>query len=399
MGERGDDGDRDAQARAAERLERRRKAIEDALRGLVREYGVGRAGAHAFGDGEVKLDLGFVVQPGADWAVRFEPEWRFQLGAQLDEAAARYAALVPGRVYCFRCASGRCEHAAPPDSLSVFRGYTSTGVPEWCELVQALIDTGDQRVETLYDASGSVLAAVQLGRDLKRRQSPVFGRSSKTYSILGQVIAGYFRVPKSVPATGGRLALTVQIVETREAAGGPGIKLQPVAGEVERRRFGELLVRDEWDHVRRALDEASRAVAEMEELTRKAWQTDDPSRMRRVLGGLPRVLGRLARGLEQGARRRRRRTRHAEQQRERSRPVHKALEEARSARDEALYVDDKRGTWVACGRQGRAHVFNTRGRHVTSFQLPAGGAAFRVRTERWRRMDDDEVRRFREALA
>jgi len=63
-----------------------------------------------------------------------------------------------------------------------------------------------------------------------------------------------------------------------------------------------------------------------------------------------------------------------------------------------VFFDEKRRTFVVCGRQGRAHAFTAEGRHVTSFVLPAGGAEFRVRTNRWRPIRPEEFAPFRAAL-
>ena len=80
------------------------------------------------------------------------------------------------------------------------------------------------------------------------------------------------------------------------------------------------------------------------------------------------------------------------------RPVHKAIDDARDAPPESIYVDEKTGTTIACGGQGRAHVFSAEGRHVTSFVIRADAIEFRMRTNRWRAAEPGEVQRFKASL-
>ncbi len=57
--------------------------------------------------------------------------------------------------------------------------------------------------------------------------------------------------------------------------------------------------------------------------------------------------------------------------------------------------DEKSGALIACGEQGRAHVFNNEGRHVTSFVIRQDAIQFRVRNQRWRPASPDEVRQLK----
>lgn len=380
-------------------FQRRLEAIQDALRALLRDHSLQQFGSGVHGDRSLSLKLDFSTDPRENWAVRFEPPLFEQVQAQLADSAAEQGRFVPGRVYCFRCGSSECEHSLPPNSLSVFRSYSSTGVPDWCELVQSLVDGGDERADQLYRKPPAVLASVQFGRALKREQLPFFGRASKTYSVLGQVVAGYFRVGRLPRLQGDRLAVTIQAVETRNREGRPCVRLNPVAGDLSAEEWEEFLVEDRLAFLRRGLAEARAAAEAMERLVQGAWERGQGAEMRKAFGRLPQLLGKLARAVEQGARQKLRRTHHAETRGSRGRPVHKALQEARAAQPEHLFVDEKKGTWIACGKQGRAHVFNEAGRHVTSFLLPPDGAAFRVRTSRWRPMQEDEQSRFKAAVS
>jgi len=63
-----------------------------------------------------------------------------------------------------------------------------------------------------------------------------------------------------------------------------------------------------------------------------------------------------------------------------------------------IFCDEKAGTMIVCGPQGRAHAFAPDGRHVTSFILRPGAVAFRLRTQRWRPVTPDESARFHEQV-
>jgi hypothetical protein len=379
-------------------MARREQAARDVLRSLLRDQYVFLFGTRPPPAAQVPVTVRLTADPGRNWELAFDPPLLDQVSEALSEAQAASAACQAGRVYCFRCAGTACEHAVPPTSLAVFRGYAATGVPEWSELVQALMDARDDRVEALYATPPRVLAAVQFGHELRKHQLAAFGRSSRTYAVLGQVLAGYFPVPPLAGAANAapdRCALTLQAVETRDEHGRWQVRLNVLAAGLTPAHWQELLASGWRPWVARAVQTAGRAIESLSQQC-QALRDARAAQPAQPLKRLPAVLGRLARDLEQGARQQNRRTTHAEDRRADLRPVHKAVEDARAADDDRLFVDLKRHTWVACGRQGRAHVFSPEDRrHVTSFVLPPDGAAFRVRTGRWRPMQADEIAAFR----
>jgi len=390
------------QSPALPRAERRERAACDALRALLRDHYLHQFGANLPREQAVPVRLNLRVKPGEAWATEFDPPFAEQIQGQIEDAQAGWDRYQRGHVFCFRCQSAGCEHATPPGPLAVFRGYSSTGTPEWWELAQAFIEARDERVDRLYAEPPAVLARMQYGHDLKDRQLSSFGRASKTYAILGQVVAGYFTLPGAHRAgerRAARFAVTLQAVEARGADGAPVLRLNPIVGGTSPEEWDELLVSAWRPSVGRALDAAARAVEDVERQVRSARESSDPEMLRKHLQRMPGILNRLARTLEQGDRQTARRTRHAEQHAREERPVHKALEDARRAGEEQLFFDEKHHTWIACGRQGRAHAFNEMGRHVTSFVLPPGGAEFRVRTRRWRTLPPEEAAEFRALIA
>jgi hypothetical protein len=390
------------EARSATRSHRREQAACDALRALLRDHYFQHFGAEAPAEGELKVELSLRVRPQDAWATSFEPAFIEQIQGQIEDAQAGWDVYQRGRVFCFRCRSSQCPHSAPPGPLEVFKGYSSTGIPEWWELVQPFLEARCERVDQLYGDPPAVLALMQYGHDLKLKQLSSFGRASKTYAILGQVIAGYFLRPAARRAEARadrRLAVTFQAVEIRGRAGEVGIRLNPIAGGLSPEDWDELLVSDWRPSLSRACEGAFRTAEDIERRVCEARDAGSADELRQQLRRVPQMLAGLARTLEQGDRQSARRTRHAEQHRRPQRPVHKAVEDALAAGEGRLFYDEKKDTWIACGKQGRAHVFSAEGRHVTSFVLPPGGAEFRLRTHRWRALQKEETARFRALLA
>lgn len=379
--------------KALSRFERRERAAADALRTLLRDvylYTGGNTPAEQLKPFDLELRLR--AEPGNAWALAFDPSLAEQMRDRLADAQALCDVAREGHVFCFRCERADCEHAAPPSTVSVFRGYEANGLPMWSDWPQALIDFRDERVDALYAPRPAVLARMLYGRDIRDRQLPSFGRSSKTYAVLGQVMAGYFAAGDE------HVAVTLQAVETRNARGRPQLMLNTIARLPNGLTIEEWLADEQQGALARARAVANRALSQLSgDLAEAAAQrrlADRPRLFRRVPG----ILHVLAESLERGGRQGQRRTRHVEQRRREHRPVHKALDDASRAGDDAFFLDERRKTYAVCGPQGRAHVFNAEGRHVTSLTLPPDGIETRLRTGRWRRLADEELERVRRAL-
>ncbi len=388
------------------RTERRIRAAADALRTLLRDLHLDRHGAQPPPGEQIALTLRLRADPSRQWELQFDPPFVDQIDEQLAEAHSLCDVFRKGAIYCFRCDSSSCEHAGPPSPLTVFHGYDETGRPEWREFHQILIETKNERIDQLYAKPPAVITALQFGRQLRVRQLASFGRSSRTYAILGQVIAGYFPLPRmeggvpSAPfAAPEKLAITFQIVEARDASGSARLHLNALSRLPDRISL-ESLFADNWQpEIFRARAIAARSLAALDHRATAARQDGRFDEGRDLLKQIPSVLHRLADALDRGHRQSRRRTRHAEQRRQESRPVHKALEDARDAKPEDLFFDLKSETLIICGSKGRTHAFNDEGKHITSFLIKPDTIDFRLRTERWRRADAAEFAAFRERLA
>lgn len=380
------------------RAERRVQAVSDAFRALVRDLFEDHHGAR-LPEGEVELVVRVRARPSEKWAISFDPPLPEQLLEQLADASAARAAFVKGAMYCYRCERTDCEHARPPTPRAVFAGYDAAGRPTWEELPQSLLRLKHPRVDSLFARPPAVLAGVYYGRELRGEQLSVFGRASKTYVVLGQVVAGYFDAPPrpEAPAdTVERLAITFQIVESRGPHGEFQLRLNALGAMPDGSALDLWLGGDAPRALELARLRAQREVAALEFSARAARERGDTEKAREILRGVPGVLRRLADALERGGRQSLRRTRHAEQRREEQRPVQKAMEDALSARDDAIFFDLKAETFVVAGPKGRTHAFTAEGRHVTSFVMRPGAAEFRVQTGRWRAADPDELARLRQ---
>ena len=282
------------------RIDRRSKTMADALRALIRdEY------AERFGHGYVPqahdLDLKVRVVPGEKWALEFHPPIRQQLLPQMDLLEAEQSVYQPGHIYCYRCEDATCEHSRPGSSLEVFTGYHQLGRPIWREFSQTLLDARDERIDVLYNERPKILARMEEGQALRERQLAPFGKTSKTYAVLAQVTAGYFRHLQREP-----LAITFQAVEVKDARGRPSLELNTLCYMPEGDAFTEIMAPFSW--VDRARKQARDSLKNLEETLRK-------SRSRNPLKRIPDMLRKLAGEVEKGYRQSERQTRHAHDRR------------------------------------------------------------------------------------
>ena len=381
-------------AQKKSRSERREQAACDAVRTFLRDMHMDRFGAVNPAPGEIDILLRLKAKPADDWTLRFEPSLGEQLDVQLRDAQAQWNVYRPGHVYCFRCDSSECEHSIPSSPLAVFTGYAPNGTAEWSEFAQTLIVAKDDRVDQLFAGRTGVVARLQFGHDLRDRQLSSFGRSSRTYAILGQVTTGYFPLPTNPPQ---KLAITFQIVEVRGETGERRIRLNAVAA-APATGLSDLLGSGWQPGVYRARETAVAALEAIERRASAAGASGNSDAAREAMKQVPVVLRRLAESLDRSARQDSRRTRHVEERRIQQRPVHKALDDVRDSTPDKWFYDEKAGTAVVCGPQGRAHVFSLNGRHVTSFTLRPETIEFRLRTHRWRTMTAAEMGEFKRKI-
>lgn len=375
-------------AKEADLSQRRSETMAAALRALVRDLYQSQFG---IANGETKLDLSmtFSVDPTEGWSVEFKQPISEQLQPQLEAYEASSLAFQAGQVYCYQCASAHCGHSRAPTVMDVFSGYQQLGTPQWTELAQFLLGIRDERVDLLFEEKPRIIARVLDGEMLRSRQLAYFGKSSKTFAILGQVVAGYFPISLGSPEAK-KVALCIQVVEIRDGKGQPQLKLNLLIPGPQPQSLAEQLdSRFPW--IRQACQQAKRQLLK----ATKGWvHQSETTRDHRVCT----ILERLASDLERGERKSQRQTRHARYREEMARPIHKAMADLRQARPEKMFRDLKTKAIMVCGSKGRCHAFNEAGHHITSFVIHGEAIDARLRKKRWAPLLPEQSNRFLSAF-
>jgi hypothetical protein len=308
----------------------------------------------------------------------------------LDDAVQQAVAFRPGRVWCHRCNEATCEHSRPASSRQVFAGYTPTGVPRWEDFAQVCLERKHPDVDRLYDEPPALATMVQGSASLRGKMLAVF--ENESYELLGQLIAGFFRVKTRADEGRGVLALTVQVAASRTRRG----RLRLGLNLLGRAPSGDSLERLWERHEELPWRKAIRwAQAALETITPEGGTR--PARSRPALEQrIDGILQGLARRLERDQRARLRRTQHAERRHASGeRPTPKALDDARAAANDTLFVDEQSGAMVVLGDRGRTHFFTVEGRLVSSVRYSKDAIERKIKTEHWRPAPEDLLEAFR----
>ena len=360
------------------------RRIESEIADLAR-----RLHRKTFGDApfpeKLRIPFELTIPPAVPDDASASPPILAGLADALRRSGARADPVVAGCVFCYRCDRADCEHAAPPRPQSVFAGFSPTGQPRWSDFAQALLEAKHERVDELF-SSPAPLGLVQPGRELKARLLHPFGKSSKTYDVLGQLVAGHFGAGGDTVS-----ALTVQAVESRTPEGGTRLTLNRIGAEA-----AAWLDAHPEHAFAQALQAARGRMAQIEdELGQGAVS---PARRSELMRKVPGILHDLRRVLERSGRQSERRTKHAVERRRENRPTHAAIHDAWAAADADLLADETRGTLIVLGPRGRAHAFTPEGRHVTSLILDREALSRRLARKRWRPATRAEIEALRGAL-
>lgn len=372
---------------------RARKVLASAVWHIHNEmFGAGHKNIRPF-----VLSLEVTVQPGTRWEIVAEPPLEVQIRSAVRDMASELQEYRTGRVYCFWCESSSCPHSVPPSPLSVFAGYSSTGTPQWQDLVQALLGLEDPRADRLFGPPPNHLVAAYIDPEsLKHRQLNVFGRFSKVYDILGQVIFGFLclrpsRPEKSLPE---RVAFTLQAVECRYPDGSPRLEMNLIGQMPDGSAAADALAESHHERILHILAEGRRRI---DLLGSRVFSRSKKHRRLcpELSAEVERILKGVAGSLERAGRQRERRTVHAEARSADRRPTSQALADAGHAPDEHLLWDERRKTVVVCGPRNRVHIFSPDGRHITSMSLQSELVRSRVKRGRWLPLSDELRERFR----
>lgn len=339
---------------------------------------------------------------------------RAALRAEIDSLLAHRAAFSPGRVFNLRTGSAEGADTAPRDGRFVFGGYSPSGVPRFFDFGQLLLQLEHPRQHELYAKTPGLVTVVMAGEDLFAEVLPAFREAradevSLDFEIHGQVVAGWFPVPRA-DGTPGVIALTLQAVSTAGTKPGKrhfGLNLLGAGPDGE--PLDEVVARVEDPVWRKPVLWAQHAVETVEGAQRRKGAKRRAKDHSSKDGGAKKtqpteerlrgILGGLARRLEQARRSRERRTGHAEtRHRQGDRPTRMARTDLDRAADDAIFVDRRHDTLVVLGERGRAHVWNEAGKLVTSIRANPESVERKRRAEIWRPATPEEVRRLRERV-
>jgi hypothetical protein len=379
----------------------RPEGVEEALTSAIQKAYGEMFGVHAHRPKPFPLELKVSVHPGEPWRLQADPSVEEQIRTAVQEMATQAEAFRTGSAYCYRCDSPACPHSQPPRPTSVFGGYSSTGLPIWPEFSQILLERKHPHVDLLYDASQTDLVAMYMDAEiLKHKQLNVFGRQSKTYDILGQVIFGFLkmRIPGSHRTEAERVAFTLQVVEFRRLDGTPRLELNVLARLSDGSPALDAIQGPYQTRVFAVIASARHRVSSLRPPSIKPSGRRPPDSMPGTPSLVADILQGLARKLEKLGRQRGRRTAHAEGQRVENRPTSKAWEDAFSAHEEWILWDRHERTFVVLGPRNRVHVFSAQGRHVTSLVLATEAVRNRMRRGRWLPLTEDQREQFGSAI-
>jgi hypothetical protein len=282
----------------------------------------------------------------------------------------------------------------------VFGGYSSTGLPIWPEFTQILLERKHPQVDLLYHGAQTHLVAMYLEPEmLKQRQLNVFGRQSKTYDILGQVVFGFLRlrVPGAARSEPEPVACTLQAVESRRLDGSPRVALNVLARLSDGSPALDALQGPYQTRIADVVASARHRIGTLRPPSRDRARKGDAAALPDTASLAADILQGLARKLERVGRQGGRRTAHAEGHPGKNRPTSKAWEDALSASEQDVLWDRHENTYVVLGPRNRVHVFSKECRHVTSLVLPGEAVRSRQQRRRWLPLTREQRERFASA--
>jgi hypothetical protein len=254
-------------------------------------------------------------------------------------------------------------------------------MPRWEDFAQLCLLLRHPEVDRLYDRPPAFLTLVQSGRELHGGMLRAFRNGPG--ALLGQVAAGFYAVPARAEEGRGVLALTLQVTALRQGASGLLLRLNLLGKTPAGEELTMLWERQEDLSWRRSLRWAQSAL---QRCSRRSVTGEDELQLK-----IDGVMHGLARRLVREHRSRTRRTRHAEERHlSGRRPTRKAIDDLRSAGDEAFMVDEKSGAFVVLGERGRTHFFTAEGRLVSSVRYSRDEVGRKVKLGRWREAAAEE---------
>ncbi len=336
-----------------------------------------------------------------------QTDWPESLAGQvqlfLKELAARSDVYQPGRVYCYLCESSACEHANPPGLRSVFMGYYGNGKPRWRDFLQTMLEIDSEVARDLCE-NARLAAHYFRGRELKRYLLRGFGKASKTYDILSQVILGYLSFRRSDSGTV-QLAVTLQAIESRKPDGAFRLTLNILANPafcdeaypMPSEHIPVLLEKmatSKYHREYRVIRHTQKRFREIERRINNAPPDARTGIKRTLMAEIPKIMMNIVHTVHHLDRQSLRRTGHADARRTENRPVPAAISDLEKATPGKCYWDIRRKTFAVLGKKQRVHIFTATGVHVTSLKLTTEQIQQRTARKRWRPATPEEWEKF-----
>lgn len=374
------------------------RGVADALANLAQEvrrrlahHPQGHLASTSSGDLEITVRIPLGGDP--EQLAEATDEVRQALASEVEALLLHRAVFQPGRLLDLNRGQSESDDSAPPDPRSIFAGYGATGKPIWADFGQYLLEKQDPRVDLLYRRPPALLTRIVSGRELSAELLPAFREHPTGYRIHGQVIAGWFVVPR-VKDGQQLLALTLQVISSAGRRGRRRLGLNVLGASP-----GGQPLEDHWDGELRppwsAAAQWGQSVLVSIERSQGRKSTTPEQLSQRIEG----LLGGIARRLEQDHRSRQRRTDHAQKRHQGGdRPTRMALQDLARASAGAVFHDTRQETLVVLGERGRAHVFTAEGKLVTSVRYTPESIARKQKLDLWRRADEQTAATLRQTL-
>ncbi|MEJ8548093.1 RHS repeat-associated core domain-containing protein [Brevibacillus borstelensis] len=91
------------------------------------------------------------------------------------------------------------------------------------------------------------------------------------------------------------------------------------------------------------------------------------------------------------------RSQHSLERKNQGRPTGTAFNDVQKARDADILIQDD-GRWIVRGQNGRIHVFEPNGQHLTTFKNPDNNTKMRIQRGQWTRPSHEQINQFRDII-
>lgn len=262
-----------------------------------------------------------------------------------------------------------------------------------------MVELRDPRIDRLFQERPLPIAAFLGGDFLRDDLLPDFQNEHSPYRIVGQVVAGLFRIPSPSGDLERGIALTAQLIERRLIGGEPSYSLNLVTNLPPPHHLGAVLAERSSRVLSPFVENLRHEVRKLEVELAAARNLGRRLSIGRCRASASQSLARAPTLLDKLLRRSERKTLHAEERAlDPDRPTATAHSDTISARDEDLLYDRLERTVIVRGPRNRVHVYRADGAHITSVIYPGETIRDRLRSGRWQPLDPEAARVLRTAV-